>query len=632
MRRDSSVLPVSSNAEANNFTIAPEKIECLPKLFSFIMVNLPSTFQFCFHTVPIVSILILIVLTMLLLNETIPGSDSLDGSVLDHALSEGSPGLTAVIILSVVLTTLGVIIVLNIGLEILYEANTHFSYKYERFLIACMALFTVVLPIVSVSSDATSLPIIYALVYFVHLIGHAYVFLIVLIRVFPGPNAYILNSFFLVLVCLGALSNMAGLGLPATSALNIIPFLVGVIVAPIFLYLSYKVFLKSGFFKWEQSYLVQEVYLNIYISAAAIKLIIIFISDVLIPVFEEYNSEWAAVFLFANVVFTWLTCVLPNYISHFRYSIEVSVCQELQQQERTAAAQALIHQKEETIRYISHEMRTPIMISSTAIKHAIDDLSTLQISPSVLDILSDGERACHAALVILNDMLTYETLNAGKYILHREYICIFPFLEYVVRQNKILCDEKNVSLQLSTELDHPAYAYVDASKLEQVFRNLISNSVKFSNHGTTIFVRLMNDSSQIGSSSPIEEHERFRADGVLSISITDEGVGITPENIQTVFGQFNQFDPHILQGGGGTGLGLFISQKIVQGHEGVINVFSEGIGRGTTFNIRIKGFKENQDAFNIGDKVFEKNALSRDSRGDAYLCYVSYVFHIWIIY
>jgi signal transduction histidine kinase len=417
---------------------------------------------------------------------------------------------------------------------------------------------------------------------------------------------------------------MAGIGLPASSVLNLIPFVEALIFAPIFFYFAYQVFTETGFFKNDRDYLVEVVYLNIYVSAAMIKLVIVFVGNLFAPTFGHFTAEWLVTFLCENIVFTWLTCVLPGYISHSRYSRQVLIYQEQQLKERAAAAQALLSHKEETIRYISHEMRTPIMIASTAIKFAVEDLNTSKDSENIVSTLLDGEQACQASLVILNDMLTYESLNAGKYILHRENVCMFPFLETIVRQNKILCADKNVSLRLTNELKESVYAYIDSTKFEQVFRNLISNSVKFTSSGTTIFVKLSKDLSQFVPKSqdlPIENQERFTPAGSISISITDEGVGISPENIERVFGQFNQFDPHILQGGGGTGLGLFISQKIVQFHGGRINVSSEGVGKGTTFNILIESFKKNQEKNELDDASLSESVTLFNHEGNSYSRY-----------
>jgi signal transduction histidine kinase len=235
------------------------------------------------------------------------------------------------------------------------------------------------------------------------------------------------------------------------------------------------------------------------------------------------------------------------------------------------------------------------MIASASFQHAVEDLKRLDVPEDIIDSLVDGENACKASLVVLNDMLTYETINAGKYKLYPELILLVPLLSGEMKRNKILGRDKNIKFvfesTIAEDLDKKLFAYIDVPKIEQVFRNLISNSIKFAGNNSTIRLRLQLEIKEFASSLSILNDDRFKKIGTISFSIIDEGVGISGENLARVFGQFNQFDPNILQGGGGTGLGLFISQKIIHCHGGSIDVFSEGVGKGTTFTVRLDAFK-----------------------------------------
>jgi len=119
---------------------------------------------------------------------------------------------------------------------------------------------------------------------------------------------------------------------------------------------------------------------------------------------------------------------------------------------------------------------------------------------------------------------------------------------------------------------------VDKFKMAQVVRNLISNSLKFTPKSGKITVT--------PAFEPVtRDGGKWR--GTFSLSVADSGAGISEENQQRLFKEVVQFNPEKLQGGGGSGFGLFICKKIVSIHGGDITVFSEGEGCGTTFTITL---------------------------------------------
>jgi CheY-like chemotaxis protein len=121
---------------------------------------------------------------------------------------------------------------------------------------------------------------------------------------------------------------------------------------------------------------------------------------------------------------------------------------------------------------------------------------------------------------------------------------------------------------------------VDHFKMRQVLRNLISNAIKFTPNQGTITVQVKTFQNQQFST----KHHNVN-NGFVRIEIKDSGVGITPENQLKLFKEVIQFDAKKNQSGGGSGLGLWLSQRLVTLNHGVIGVYSEGLGKGSTFFI-----------------------------------------------
>ena len=120
---------------------------------------------------------------------------------------------------------------------------------------------------------------------------------------------------------------------------------------------------------------------------------------------------------------------------------------------------------------------------------------------------------------------------------------------------------------------------VDESKIAQVIRNFISNAIKFTPAGGEVTVNLTYVTNQRLLSSDIKNW--------LRLEVTDTGHGIAPENQHKVFNQIVQFHANKQQGGGGSGIGLWISKKIVELHGGKVGLFSEGEGKGCTFYLEL---------------------------------------------
>jgi two-component system sensor histidine kinase/response regulator len=135
-----------------------------------------------------------------------------------------------------------------------------------------------------------------------------------------------------------------------------------------------------------------------------------------------------------------------------------------------------------------------------------------------------------------------------------------------MRIHRVIAEEKEITLH--EHLAEIADQRFDPYKIAQVIDNLISNAVKFSPHGSSIHVTV------------IEE------DTVARVSVRDEGPGIPKEDMERIFGDFQRLRTKTTAGEKSTGLGLAIAKRIIDAHRGTLTVESEGLG-GTTFSFTL---------------------------------------------
>ena len=222
--------------------------------------------------------------------------------------------------------------------------------------------------------------------------------------------------------------------------------------------------------------------------------------------------------------------------------------------------------KDEFLATLSHELRTPL--------NAILGWSQVLRSGRKSDPedmrrgLETIERNARAQTRIIEDLLDMSRIISGKIRLDVQPVHLGSVLEAAAGTVRHAADAKGVRLQVELDPDAGPVAG-DPARLQQVFWNLLSNSVKHGQRGGRVEVRLT------------------RADAHLEVCVTDDGEGISPEFLPHVFDRFRQADSTTTRRHGGLGLGLSIVKQLVELHGGTIRATSPGVGQGATFTVTL---------------------------------------------
>jgi two-component system phosphate regulon sensor histidine kinase PhoR len=162
--------------------------------------------------------------------------------------------------------------------------------------------------------------------------------------------------------------------------------------------------------------------------------------------------------------------------------------------------------------------------------------------------------------------MDYRRIEEGKLEFNFEKVDIISLIREIVEKMKLLAMEKNLSLDFESKFDS-LILNVDKLRFSQVIQNLIDNAIKYTKEGW-VKVKIDKENNEV------------------LISVSDSGIGMSKELQQKLFGQFVR-DPSIKKEIRGTGLGLYIAKHIVEAHKGKIWAESEGIGKGSTFYIKL---------------------------------------------
>ncbi|MCL1077805.1 two-component sensor histidine kinase BarA [Parashewanella spongiae] len=220
-------------------------------------------------------------------------------------------------------------------------------------------------------------------------------------------------------------------------------------------------------------------------------------------------------------------------------------------------AQAASQTKSEFLANMSHELRTPL----NGVIGFSRQLAKTPLHKSQLEYIQTIERSASNLLNIINDILDFSKLEAGKMVIENIPFCLRDSLDETMTLTAAAAHQKGLEIVIDVAPNVPDNVIGDAMHLNQIITNLVGNAIKFTENGSILL-----------KVSLVSEHLK-RA--IIRFDVVDTGIGINLEHQQLLFQAFAQADASISRRFGGTGLGLIITQRLVDELGGEISFSSE---------------------------------------------------------
>jgi signal transduction histidine kinase/ActR/RegA family two-component response regulator len=247
---------------------------------------------------------------------------------------------------------------------------------------------------------------------------------------------------------------------------------------------------------------------------------------------------------------------------------EANLTLEHEMQVRHRAEQALLladRRKDEFLATLAHELRNPLAPIRTGLDILRIRSGDAQATQRATDIM---ERQLRQMVRLVDDLLDVSRINTGKFAIKMGRVelkaVVNDALEVVRSYIELHGHELVIELP-----DRPVFLHGDATRLAQILSNLLNNAAKYTNRG-----------GRVTLGARVEDKN-------LVLTVADNGIGIAPEMLGTVFDMFVQVDSTLERTNAGLGVGLSLARRLVELHNGTIEAHSEGINRGSEFVVRL---------------------------------------------
>ncbi|MFN7170898.1 MAG: ATP-binding protein, partial [Candidatus Omnitrophota bacterium] len=245
--------------------------------------------------------------------------------------------------------------------------------------------------------------------------------------------------------------------------------------------------------------------------------------------------------------------------------------------------------KSDFVSVVSHELRTPL----TSIRESISlilDGEAGEINSEQMKFLRIAEKNVERLTNLINDILDFSKLESGGTSVNPRRVSLNQLVNNVYETMYPAIQDKTIEVRMELSQEMPE-VWVDPEKISQVLTNILSNAIKFTPLGGTVWIK----------TKPVFSEEKE----YVEVSVRDTGPGIAAEDIPKLFTPFSQLGSPLTRKSGGTGLGLAISKNIVELHGGSIGVESE-LGKGSEFSFRIPVYKRDIELNFILDEEINK--------------------------
>jgi len=221
--------------------------------------------------------------------------------------------------------------------------------------------------------------------------------------------------------------------------------------------------------------------------------------------------------------------------------------------------------KDEFLATLAHELRNPL----APIRNGLQLLKMPGVQPAAVEqVRSMMERQLTHMVRLIDDLMDVSHITRGKLQLRKEHVPLAAVLESALETIRPLVEQAGQELTVTLP-QQPLMVDADATRLAQVFQNLLHNAAKYSDRGGHIQLN-------------VEVQERD-----VMVTVKDAGIGIAADQLPHIFKMFTQVDRSLEMVRGGLGVGLTLVKRLVEMHGGRVEAMSEGLGRGSEFVVRL---------------------------------------------